>query len=102
MDFNESAGTFLRVDVGDGWFAIQPHEESVVRKAIVDFRERGIDSLVEIEDRHGSPIALVASTIVGFRRSTPELRATYTLEEIRQDEWERDFRKAHAAPEWEG
>lgn len=100
-DFNEEAGTFLRVDVDDGgWFAIQAHEESVVLKAVRDFRERRIDGLIEVEDRYGCTVALVASTVTCVRRSTPEIRRLSTLEEIRQEEWERDFRKQHATPEW--
>lgn len=100
-DHNERAGTFLRVDVDDGgWFAIQPHEESVVLKAVRDFRERGIDGLIEAEDRDGCTVWIVASTVTCVRRSTPEIRAASVLEEIRQEEWERDFRKQHATPEW--
>lgn len=99
-DFNEEAGTFLRMDTTDGWYALQPQEESVVRKAITDYRERGIDALVEVEDRYGNPLAVVASMITGFRRSTPEMRCAAVLEEIRQDEWDREFRKVHAVPEW--
>ncbi len=100
-DFNEQAGTFLRVDVDDGgWFAIQAHEESVVLKAVRDFRERGIDGLIEVEDRYGCAVHLVASTVTCVRLSTPEIRAASLLEEIRQEEWDRDFRKQHATPEW--
>lgn len=97
MDFNEAAGDFLRVDVDDGgWFAVLSHEESVVLKAVRDFRERHIDGVVEVEDRYGCTVHLVASTITCVRRSTPEIRSASLLEEIRQEEWDRDFRKQHA------
>jgi hypothetical protein len=100
-DFNEQAGTFLRVDVDGGvWFAVQAHEESVVLKAVRDFRERGIDGLIEVEDRYGCAVHLVASTVTCVRRSTPEIRTASLLEEIKQEEWDRDFRKQHATPEW--
>lgn len=100
-DFNEAAGTFLRVDVGDGWFSIMPQEESVIRRAVRDFRERRVDSLLEIEDRYGCTINLVASTVLSFRLSTPETRRSAILEEIRQDEWEERFRKENAAKPWD-
>lgn len=101
-DFNESAGTFLRVNVEDGsWYAIAAHEASIVRKAVVDFREKGIDSLLEIEDRYGVSVGIVASIIIGFVVSTPEGRLAASIEELRQEEWEADVRKLHAAKEWE-
>lgn len=102
IDFNERAGTFLRVEVDDGgWFGIRAHEESVVLKATRDFRERGIDSLVEMEDRYGAAVHLVASTITCVRLSTPESRRASVLDELHQEEWEREVRKQHATPEWD-
>jgi hypothetical protein len=100
-DFNESAGTFLRVDVDDGgWFAVKAHEESVVLKAVSDYREKGRDCLVDVEDRYGCTVHLVASTVTCVLLSTPANRVASLMEEIRQEEWDRGFRKQHATPEW--
>lgn len=99
-DFNEQAGTFLRVDLEQDWIGVAAHEESVVRKAVVDYREKGRDSLVEVEARRGHPIAFVASSVVSFYLSTAADRARTALEEIHQEEWDRDFRKRHATPAW--
>ena len=101
-DFNDQAGTFLRVDVDDGgWFGIRAHEESVVLKALRDFRERGIDGVLEVEDRHGITVHLVAATITSVRRSTPETRRANVLDALREEEWERELRRQYATPEWD-
>lgn len=101
-DFNEAVGTFLRIDCEDGdWFAVQPHDESVIRKAVQDYREKGIDSLVELEHRMGYPVHIVASHVAAFYPCSPEIRAATLMEEIREDEWRNEFRKAHAVKGWE-
>lgn len=101
-DFNETAGTVLRVDCENlGWLSIVPQEESVVRKAVRDFREKGINCLLELEERGGFTMNIVASEIIGFRLSTPASRRDAILEEIRQDEWEERFRKENAAKPWD-
>lgn len=101
-DFNEQAGTFLRVNVDDGgWFAIREHDASVVRKAVLDYRERGIDSLIEVEGVRGEIIAVAVSTVTSFYLSTPEIRAANALGELRQEEWVRDFRKQHKVAAWD-
>lgn len=102
-DFNEEAGSFLRIDLQDGtWLALGMHEESVVKKAIRDFRERRIDSLIEVEHRTGYTIGIAASCILYYQPCTPETRATAILEEIRQDEWEDRYRREHAVKPWDG
>lgn len=102
MDHNREFGTFLRVDQTDGgFFTLQPHDESVVRKAVQDYREKRIDSLIEAEHRFGYPVYFIASSVISLYLSTPESREASVLEEIRQDEWEEEFRKRNRAKAWD-
>jgi hypothetical protein len=100
-DYNKQAGEVLRVETESASYTVEAHERSVVAKAVRDYRERGIDTLLELDHKDGQPLGIVASTIVTFYVSTPYTRTAALLDEIREDEWEDAFRKANAAPEWE-
>jgi hypothetical protein len=99
---NREVGTYLRVEVDDGqFFAMDASEEAVVRRAMILWRERGVETVLEILHRDGYMVTLPASRVCSLMISTAEQREAALIFEVRYDEWEARFRAEHAPKEWE-
>ena len=102
MNYNEKLGTYLQVACfEDTQLMIKSHELTAVRKAVKDYREKDIDTLLEIEHVDGTIMGVVASTIYSYFLSTPETRESDVVMKIQEALWVEDVKKEHLPSEWE-
>jgi hypothetical protein len=96
-DPNQDHGTFIRVNMRDSdhWYHIETADLNVLKRAVSQWLERGIDTLLELnEGALGCEICLPASLVMSFYISTPEMREKAVRDEARADKWDRELRRS--------
>jgi hypothetical protein len=85
----EEPTTYCRVDVGDGYYLVEQHEEPRIDAAVSAFLDSGCtrDQLLTIDLLDGKVLKLRASRIESFYISTPDnRRASIEREKALADE----------------